>query len=202
MASFERPSECAIPPLPLLLWNVHAWQGEYVFPAWAGFQSRRGAYGSRDSQKASDGRVTVRVASPSAMLQPSADQVAGFASLVQHQAVIRDTLLDALLPRYRNWREDWADAMDPQEFEETMPDVSLLLEFRQLIGLSHVHVLKESSKGIAYIGFELGCTWDREHGLGFMTHGQRVVDVGGADTSFLEWIAERDIKKRGGSARV
>lgn len=116
--------------------------------------------------------------------------------------MIRDALLDALLPRYLNWREDWAEAMEPQEFEETMPEVSSPLEFRQLIGLSHVHVLKESFEAIAYIGFELGCTWDREHGLGFMTHAQRVVDVGGADTSFLEWIAKRDIKNRGGSAGV
>jgi hypothetical protein len=28
-----------------------------------------------------------------------------------------------------------------------------------------------------------------------MTHGTRVVKVGGADTSFLAWIAERDAAK-------
>ena len=48
---------------------------------------------------------------------------------------------------------------------------------------------------IAYIGFELGCVWDEEHGLGVMTHRDRVVDVGGADTAFTEWIAENDAEK-------
>jgi hypothetical protein len=43
-----------------------------------------------------------------------------------------------------------------------------------------------------YVGFEFGCTWDDEHGLGVLMHGERVVDVGGAETAFLLWIAERD----------
>jgi hypothetical protein len=197
MTSPEQAAESSMPPLPLLRWGGHAWEGEHVFPAWAGFQSRRGAYGSRDSRKTSDGRATVCVASPSSMTLPSAAQVAAFALLLQRQDVVRDALLEALLARYQNWREDWSSAMDPREFNETMPAVSSLLKFRELIGLSYVHVLEESFGGIAYIGFEFGCTWDSEHGLGFMTHTERVVDVGGADTSFLEWIAKRDIEKQG-----
>ena len=42
------------------------------------------------------------------------------------------------------------------------------------------------------MGFKFGCTWDDEHGLGVMTHRGHVVEVGGADTAFLEWIAEAD----------
>ena len=49
---------------------------------------------------------------------------------------------------------------------------------------------------------DIGCTWDDEHGLGFMVHGDRVVKLGGADTSFLEWVAERDVKASGGAAGV
>jgi hypothetical protein len=46
--------------------------------------------------------------------------------------------------------------------------------------------------GIPYAGFEFGCTWDDEHGLGVLMHGTRAVDIGGADTAFLLWIAEQD----------
>ena len=193
MSSPDELAECSMPPLPPLRWSGHAWEGEHVFPAWSGFQSRRGAYGSRDSRSASDGRATVRVASPSATTQPLAEQVAAFAQFIQEQDAVRDALLDALLPRYENWREDWASAMDAREFKKVMPAVSSPSAFRRLIGLSYLHILEESFQGIAYVGFECGCTWDTEHGLGFMTHGQRVVDVGGADTAFLEWIAERDM---------
>ncbi len=41
-------------------------------------------------------------------------------------------------------------------------------------------------------GYEFGCRWDDEHGLGAMTHAGRVVEVGGADTAILEWIATGD----------
>lgn len=50
-------------------------------------------------------------------------------------------------------------------------------------------VLSVEKDGEAYIGFEFGCPWDREHGLGVMTHAGRVVEVGQADTSF-NWPRE------------
>jgi hypothetical protein len=51
-----------------------------------------------------------------------------------------------------------------------------------------------SKDGFAYVGYEFGCTWDDEHGLGFMTHKDRIIDFGGADTSFLTWVASGDLK--------
>ena len=47
--------------------------------------------------------------------------------------------------------------------------------------------------GIAYVGYEFGCIWDDEHGLGVMTHKTRIIDFGGADSSFLTWIARKDL---------
>jgi len=32
--------------------------------------------------------------------------------------------------------------------------------------------------GIPYVGFEFGCTWDEEHGLGVLMHGTRTVEIG------------------------
>ena len=46
--------------------------------------------------------------------------------------------------------------------------------------------------GLPCFGYEFGCTWDGEHGLGVLMHGKRVVEVGGADTAFTLWIAKRD----------
>lgn len=48
------------------------------------------------------------------------------------------------------------------------------------------------TEGIAYIGFHFICLWDEEHDFGVMTHKERIVKVGGADTAFLSWIAEED----------
>lgn len=46
---------------------------------------------------------------------------------------------------------------------------------------------------MAYVGFSFWCTWDDEHGLGVMTHKNRVVKIGGVDTALLNWIAESDL---------
>ena len=44
---------------------------------------------------------------------------------------------------------------------------------------------------MAYVGWEFGCTWDDEHGLGVMTHGNPIVNVGAADIAF-GWEAKND----------
>jgi hypothetical protein len=73
-----------------------------------------------------------------------------------------------------------------------MPELRDASEFRDLIGLNSmtVHVLQAG--GVPYVGLELGCTWDDEHGLGCLLHGTRIVAIGGVDSAILLWIAERD----------
>jgi hypothetical protein len=45
--------------------------------------------------------------------------------------------------------------------------------------------------GKPFIGVELGCAWDAEHGVGVLLHGAKALGVGGADTAFTLWIAEK-----------
>ena len=75
-----------------------------------------------------------------------------------------------------------------------MPDVSNIDDFRDLIGLHTVYIHQIDKNGVPYIGFEFGCTWDDEHGLGVLMNGNDIVETGGADTAFLLWIAEEDAK--------
>lgn len=73
-----------------------------------------------------------------------------------------------------------------------MPDVKSIEDFRDLIGLHAVNIHQVEKDGIPYAGFEFGCTWDAEHGLGVLMHGTRTVEIGGADTAILLWIAKED----------
>ncbi len=73
-----------------------------------------------------------------------------------------------------------------------MPDLAAPRDFERLIGLHTVHLHPLEKDGVPYVGFEFGCTWDEALGLGILMHGERPVDIGGADTAFLLWIAERD----------
>ena len=69
------------------------------------------------------------------------------------------------------------------------------MDFRRLIGLHNVHFVPLMKDGLPYFGYEFGCIWDDEHGLGVLMHGRRVVEVGDAQTSFTLWIAERDARE-------
>jgi hypothetical protein len=70
-------------------------------------------------------------------------------------------LLRGLHDIFPAWRE---------VYEEYLPDVSTIDQFKDLIGISYLHVLSAEKDGYAYIGFELGCTWDDEHGAGVLMH--------------------------------
>ena len=59
----------------------------------------------------------------------------------------------------------------------------------------NVHPIQH--QGLPYAGFEFGCTWDDEHGLGVLMHGTRVVKIGGADTAILLWLAKQDRDRKG-----
>lgn len=60
------------------------------------------------------------------------------------------------------------------------------------IALQSIHIHDVSGGELAYVGYGFSSSLDREHGVGVMALGERVVEVGGADTAILAWIAERD----------
>lgn len=117
---------------------------------------------------------------------------------VDREREMRDALLAGLLAEYPELRKRYAGSL---EDESLMPPVGNVDEFRSLIGLHSVNVHQLEFGGVPYVGFELGCSWDDEHGLGVLMHGTRVVEIGEADTAILLWIARRDADKartRGG----
>ena len=168
-----------LPPFPPLHWDGSQWEGEVVLPSWAGFQSRRGAYGSVSSEAASDGNIslTVEGAGP-----PLPAQVSAFQFLLDHEPAVAAAALGHVFSEYPRLRE----AYDPgeEESDELMPPIDRAEQLKGLIGLSSIYVLRAAKDGVAYVGFEFGCTWDEEHGLGVMTHRDRVVELGQADASF------------------
>jgi hypothetical protein len=80
-----------------------------------------------------------------------------------------------------------------ERYSKGRPDFHTAEQLKNLIGLSQIHLLNVSKDEVAYVGYQFGCSWDDEHGLGFMTHKDRIIDFGGADKSFLTWIAKEDV---------
>ena len=177
-------------PPPDLKWDKFRWISSIVLPAWAGFQSRLGAYGGQSSAEPSDGLVRLEVDSPNQNFPISSAQTSAYNYLLGNNVIIRDVILTAVFESYPQWQQEFG--YDADEVEEYMPNVMSSEGFQNLMGVSVVHILTVEKEGISYIGFEFGCTWDDEHGLGALTHKDRVVSLGGADTAFLNWLGEQD----------
>jgi hypothetical protein len=186
------------PPFPPLEWDGYSWTCKIVLRAWKGFQTRRGAYGALDSQKESDGTALLRIATPGNDVErgPSTAQAAAFDYLVAQEQAIRDSILREISSQYPEFRKWYFEDYDIEESEQILPVITRPEQLRSVLGLSQVLILTTAKKNVAYVGYEFGCAWESEHGLGFMTNKDRVVKLGGADVSFLEWVAEQDSNSR------
>lgn len=171
-------------------------EGFVILSAWSGFQSRRGPYASVDKTAPSDGNVKIDVGGDMVADEPVVTQehVNAYNFLVSNQDTIKNSILEALLNEYKNLQELYD--YDPETAADIMPDVNKVSEFESLIGLSSVHLMNVSKDGTAYVGYEFGCNWDDEHGLGIMTYQDRVIEIGAADMSFTSWIAKKDLKPK------
>ena len=178
-------------------WDKFYWEARAQLPSWAGYQTRNGPYGSISSDEPSDGVVTFVVDSEDDKGAPLTEQQhANVQWVLAHEAEVASAVLEGLLAEYPRLRQTY-NAYEDDQREALMPDVSSTEEFRRLIGLHNVHVHSLMKEGLPYVGYEFGCTWDDEHGLGVFTHGTRVLEVGGADTAFDLWIAKRDARGDG-----
>lgn len=179
------------PPFPPLQWDGYSWVGQMTLESWRGFQSRQGPYDSVSSLEESDGSTQLNLEMRDEK-QPSAspEQAVAFQYLLDNQEEIRDAILQAIFDTYPKWQQELG--YDEDEAAQFMPDLANATHLKSLMGLSWLHILKVHKEGAAYVGFEFGCTWEDEHGLGVLTHKNRIVDLGYADTAFIGWNAERD----------
>lgn len=196
----KRPSVLRMKPFPPLK-DIGDWEGSDVLTSWAGFQARGGPYTSRSSSRPSNGKVEVHVAAPPGNDEdedgdspppPSPEQVAAYRYLKDNQNKVRDAVIDAVFKEYPKIRKRYDFGEDDEQDDNYMPVIREKDELRRLIGPGIVHVLNEAKAGHAYVGFEMGCTWDEEHGLGVLTHKGRVVEVGQADTAFVGHSVKED----------
>ncbi|MDA7028234.1 hypothetical protein PJ311_16910 [Bacillus sp. CLL-7-23] len=112
--------------------------------------------------------------------------------LIDHQNEMKKLILKQLFDMYPEIQDDYGWDLNEEERAKYLPDVNSSNQLFDLIELCNIHIHDVSNDGMAYVGYELACTWEEEHGLGVMTHKNRIVAIGGADTSILSWIAEHD----------
>lgn len=174
---------------PLFERGEFDWESKIVLPSWAGYRSCGGAYGAQDSDIPSDGRVVVCANPLDADLPVGQEQLAACQYLLENEAAVHEAIVAAILDEYPEVFDIFSE--DAEERGIRLPEHMTTEELKQHIGIAYIHLHPVEKEGVGYVGVQLGCSWDDEHGLGVMLHRTEVVDIGGADTSILEWIAER-----------
>jgi hypothetical protein len=183
------------PSFPQFTWNGHAWMSSAKLPAWAGYQIREGAYGGVSSTALSDGVVRIRFAPEGRHADPlSENEIALVQWLIDNEAAVHHAMLEKLFDEYPNIRDQWLSFFDKEEASEILPRIKHPEQLKKIVGVSFINVHQISKNGIPFIGVELGCTWEQEHGLGILLHGTTALELGGADTAFLLWIARKYAK--------
>lgn len=169
------------------------WVAKTKLVEWAGFQDRRGPYGSKSSASPSDGVISIVFAPEGRDTHPLNTEEIELAEwfLQNHQAQAK-CVLQGIFGAYPSIRTSYLEAYGDEVVSDILPEIVAIDDLRTLIGLQSVNIHQLSRSGIPYVGYEFGCEWDQEHGLGVLMHGNRVVEMGGVDTAILLWIAEKD----------
>ena len=174
------------------------WTATTRLASWAGFQARAGAYGAKSSSFPSNGSVTVCFAPEGRGREPlTSSEIALVNWFFEHEAEVSESLQRTLVDEYAELRvQHGCDA----EGAADMHDVRDVEDLKLVIGLHTVNIHQVNRDGVPYLGFEFGCDWEEEHGLGVLMHGTQVVEIGDADTAILLWLAEQHSKAGAGEA--
>lgn len=116
----------------------------------------------------------------------------GLKYIIDNQEAILRAILNELNNQYSDLQNEYD--YDDEEKADFMPDVTKISDFADLLSPIAIHILSVHKDGMPYVGYEFSCSWDREHALGFMVFRDKVVEMGGADCSFLSWVAEKHLK--------
>lgn len=173
------------------------WGTELRLLSWSGYQSRRGPYGSKDKTGLSDGTVALVFAPEARGLEPLTQEELGFIAWFEQNepavsAAVKAAILEWCLPESR----DRAERFD---FGDDFPVICNEQDLRESIGLYGINIHQLGVCGVPYVGYEFGCEWEEEHGLGVLLHGTRLVELGFADTAIHLWVAEADAERVGAS---
>lgn len=174
-----------------LTWDGDNWTTTIALPAWKAHLSPRLVK-----------RVPVMFNPEGAEeeVEPTAAQLAAVQRVVDRQVDLLAAVTSALRRHYTKERPGMLKTAADlplyfRNFARKMPPAPSAATFAKLHRLHQIYVQPTSAKKLAHVGFGFQASWEVEHGIGVLTHGLRVREVGDEDTVILEWVAEEDAKK-------
>ena len=172
----------------------HMWTSEIDLPFWSGYRNKVAGVGPDNGKSGlGTGRVEIIFAPEGRDDTPLTDnELALVQEFLDRERQISLAVRSAVFANYKTWQFEYG--YDGEEKELYMPDIQRPDDLRDLIGLKCVYIHQISNGHTPYAGYEFDCSWDDEHGLGVLTNGTRIVELGYGDTAILLWIARRDLE--------
>lgn len=179
------------PVNPTFQWNEFFWEAEVKLPHWSGFQERNGPYGAISSDEPCDGTTKI-VFAPEGRGDEAlnSNEMNSITWFISHASQVIQSITNMLFANYASIRDGYIEEYG-EEMAEYFPEVKDASGIKNVVGIVSVNIHQVSKDNIPYIGVEMGCNWEEEHGIGFLLHGNKIVEVGGADTAILLWMAEQ-----------
>jgi hypothetical protein len=176
-------------------WDEYFWITKVTLPTWRGFLAADGPYASFTGGTNESGEVNIIYAPEGRGDEPlSEEEKLLIEWVVVNQNAIHDAMLKAIYKEYPKLKENYREyGFNESALKTLFPDVGSPSDIKKTVGVSNLFVHNILSKGEPFIGVELGCPWDEEHGLGVLLHGSKVLEVGQADTAMTLWMAKRYI---------
>lgn len=176
---------------PTFQWNEFFWEADVNLPDWSGFQERNGPYGAVSSDEPSNGNIKL-VFAPEGRgeeaLNSAEMELINWFILNQRQVI--ESITNALFSNYAAIKDNCIEECG-QEMAEYLPEVKDVSDIKNVVGIVSVNIHHVNKDNIPYIGVEMGCNWEEEQGIGFLLHGNKIVEAGDADTAILLWMAEK-----------
>jgi len=182
------------PVNPTFQWNEFFWEADVNFSDWSGFQERNGPYGAISSDEPSNGTIKI-VFAPEGRgdEELNSNEVELINWFIAHQNQVIESITNMLFSNYASIKDSCIEECG-EEMAEYFPEVKDISDIKNIVGVVSVSIHQVSKDNIPYIGVEMGCNWEEEHGIGFLLHGNKIVEAGGADTAILLWMAEKHAK--------
>lgn len=181
-----------LPVFPAFAWHDYFWVTSARLPAWSGYQIRNGPYGAVGAEGLSDGTVQLLFAPEGRDDAPLKDSEVNLVRwVIENEAAVHEAMIQRLFDEYPKFREEAIGWFDEDEANRLLPEVHSPEGLKKLVGIVSINVHQIAKGGMPYIGIELGCTWEVEHGVGILLHGSTPLEIGGADTAILLWIAKK-----------
>jgi len=114
--------------------------------------------------------------------------------LLRNQTKIVENALQYLFYEYPFIQGEWKE-FHGDEADEKLPNLNSAEELKLIIGEPKLYIHKKVTDQRYYTGISANCSWEEEHGVGWLMLGTEPRIINSAEVATASWMADQDALK-------